>query len=196
MIVGRHILNHIAQQGLDEVPLVAYPVYDILNNTLHGRVAAGALRSAVESAVDGQSPKLDACLKGLACSGLRSVQLSFRDCPQFRDAMVERVAEALPTTRERLILLCDLKALPNKALGRLTQLRQLTLRDCLELEVLPDTLCRLGALTLDLTGCQRLCSESALQLIEAKKALRGSEHPELARAYNELAVLLQDQANV
>ena len=166
LVVGRHILHHIAQQGLDEVPLVAYPVYDTLNNTLHGRVAAGALRSAVESAVDGQSPKLDTCLQALACSGLRSVQLSFRDCPQFTDMMAERVAKALPTTLERLTLLCDLKALPNKALGRLTQLRRLVLRDCLELEVLPDTLCQLGALTLDLTGCQRLGSESVLRLIE------------------------------
>ena len=64
--------------------------------------------------------------------------------------------------------------------------------------MLPGTLCRLGALTLDLTGCQRLGSESVLRLIEAKKALRGSEHPEVARAYtyNKLAVLLQDQAHV
>ena len=196
VVVGRHILNHIVQRGLDEVPLVACPVYDTLNNTLHGRVAAGALRSAVESAADGDRLKLDACLRALACSGLRSVQLSFRDCPQFTDAMAERVAKALPTTLERLTLLCDLKALPNEALGRLTQLRRLVLRDCENLEALPDTLCQLGALTLDLTGCARLGSESVLRLIEAKKALRGSDHPDVATAYNGLALLLKTQARV
>ena len=189
-------MNHIVQRGLDEVPLVAYPVYDTLNNKLRGRVAAGALRSAVEGAVDGQSSELDACLRALACSGLRSVQLSFRDCPQFTDAMAERVAEALPTTLERLTLLCDLKALPNEALGRLTQLHRLVLRDCEKLEALPDSLCRLGALVLDLTGCARLGSDSVLRLIEAKKALRGPEHPEVATAYNDLALLLRAQARV
>ena len=124
-----HILNWlIGRTGSDlELPVLMNDrAYDALNNMLHGRIAAGAVRRAVE----GGEEMLATYLKAINLSNLRKLEVDFLGCDACTTAVAKQLINALPST------LIDLKlthcyalsdALPD-TMANLVNLRRLELK--------------------------------------------------------------------
>ena len=97
-----HILNYIAGRrgdALDAPVLAECDAYDATNAMLHGAFTAAAMRLLLES---GES--MAASARRLACSRLRVLSLSFRDCNVFTAEGARVLATSLPPTLEELAL--------------------------------------------------------------------------------------------
>ena len=105
-----HILNWlIGRTGSDlELPVhTTHSAYDDLNAMLHGRVAAGAVRRAVE----GGAEMLATYLRAINLSNLRKLAVDFLGCDACTAAIAEQIIDSLPST------LVDLKLMHCYALN-------------------------------------------------------------------------------
>ena len=92
-----HILNWlIGRTGSDlELPVhTTHSAYDDLNAMLHGRVAAGAVRRAVE----GGAEMLATYLRAINLSNLRKLAVDFLGCDACTAAIAEQIIDSLPST--------------------------------------------------------------------------------------------------
>ena len=75
--------------------------YDLLNETLRARFAAGSLRAALER--DEAAPFFDALAKGR----MHELSLDFTGCERFAGGAVDRLGECLPATLQKLTVRSD-----------------------------------------------------------------------------------------
>lgn len=150
----KRILNCIVGGGRDlnaEAP-PSHERYDDVNSILHGRVAADALRAALEEG----GVMLEAALAALQASSVKRVSVYLQESKAATIEGQERIAAALPVTVEDLTLIGCLTLRTAPRLAELTQLKALNLFNCASLTELPD-LSKLTKLeTLNLAFCRSL----------------------------------------
>ena len=98
-----HILNAMIGETDDfNAPLPErHERYDLLNETLRARFAAGSLRAALER--DEAAPFFDALAKGR----MHELSLDFKGCARFAGGAVDRLGECLPATLQKLTVRSD-----------------------------------------------------------------------------------------
>ena len=98
-----HILNAMIGETDDfNAPLPErHERYDLLNETLRARFAAGSLRAALER--DEAAPFFEALAKGR----MHELSLDFERCASFAGGAVDRLVECLPATLQKLAVRSD-----------------------------------------------------------------------------------------
>jgi hypothetical protein len=149
-----HILNAIARTGdLDSPPPQQHAAFAALNAALRGRIAAGALRIAVEQGGE----LLRTTLAVLKASALEIVHVDFSgECVGLTPEVAEQVVAALPPSLTTLELRSCRELRNADALRELSGLRRLGLREAYGLVALPDLSACAALSELDLTSCDQI----------------------------------------
>ena len=156
----KHILNCIVGGGrdLNAEMEATHARYDEVNAILHGRVAADALRQALEEGGE----MLDMTLAALKASNVKRVGVYLQESKAATAEGQERLVAALPASLEELSLVGCLGLRMAPRFAELTQLKTLNLFNCANLERLPD-LSKLTQLKeLNLKFCWKLCGRLIL----------------------------------
>ena len=143
-------------------PPAEHEAFEAVNRSLRGRVAASALRRAVEAGGE----MLGRYLEALDGSRLRRLSINFGGrsgwdddtCKELTAQVVARLINALPSTLMELALMGmhRITELPT-AIGKFAFLTSFNLSKCYELKTLPESIGALTSLTLlDLSECSQL----------------------------------------
>jgi hypothetical protein len=92
----RFILNSITGQSVDDTVMDDHANYDELNNILRGIFVLPALQRIIKEK-DGVN-SITRCLEIVKASNARIIDLDLKDCSQFDDDMLIKIADSLPPT--------------------------------------------------------------------------------------------------